>query len=35
MTFVEKNGKSVEEAVAEALKELNITAEQALSLIHI
>ena len=29
MTFVEKNGKSVEEAVAEALKELNITAEQA------
>lgn len=29
MAFVEKNGKSVEEAVAEALKELNITAEQA------
>lgn len=29
MTFVEKNGKSVEEAVAETLKELNITAEQA------
>ncbi len=29
MTFVEKNGKSVEEAVAEALQELNITAEQA------
>lgn len=29
MAFIEKNGKSVEEAVAEALKELNITAEQA------
>lgn len=29
MAFVEKTGKSVEEAVAEALKELNITAEEA------
>lgn len=29
MAFVEKTGKSVEDAVAEALKELNITAEQA------
>lgn len=29
MAVVEKNGKSVEEAVAEALKELNITEEQA------
>lgn len=29
MAFVEKTGRSVEEAVAEALKELNITAEQA------
>lgn len=29
MTFVEKNGKSVEEAVAAALQELNIAAEQA------
>lgn len=29
MAFVEKNGKSVEEAVAAALQELNITADQA------
>ena len=29
MAFVEKTGKSVEEAVAEALKALNITADQA------
>lgn len=29
MAFVEKTGKSVEEAVAAALKELNITADQA------
>ena len=29
MAFVEKSGKSVEEAVAEALRELNITAEEA------
>lgn len=29
MTFVEKTGKSVEEAVAAALQELNIAAEQA------
>ncbi len=29
MAFVEKTGKSVEDAVAEALKELNITVEQA------
>ena len=29
MSFVEKTGKSVEEAVAAALKELNITADQA------
>lgn len=29
MAFVEKSGKSVEEAVAEALKELNITADEA------
>lgn len=29
MAFVEKNGKSVEEAIADALKELNITEEQA------
>lgn len=29
MAFVEKTGKSVEDAVAEALKELNITADQA------
>lgn len=29
MAFIEKTGKSVEEAVAEALKELNITAEEA------
>ncbi len=29
MAFVEKTAKTVEEAVAEALKELNITAEQA------
>ena len=29
MAFVEKTGKTVDEAVAEALKALNITAEQA------
>lgn len=29
MAFVEKTGKSVEEAVAEALRELNITADEA------
>lgn len=29
MAYVEKTGKSVEEAVAEALKELNITADEA------
>ena len=41
MAFVEKTGKSVDEAVAAALAELNVTADQAvvevleLSLIHI
>ncbi len=29
MAFVEKTGKNVDEAIAEALKELNITADQA------
>lgn len=29
MAFVEKKGKNVDEAIAEALKELNITADQA------
>ena len=29
MAFVEKTAKTVEEAVAAALKELNITAEEA------
>ena len=29
MAFVEKTGKTVDEAVAEALKSLNITADQA------
>lgn len=29
MAFVEKTGKSVEEAIADALKELNVTEEQA------
>ena len=29
MAFVEKTGKTVDEAVAEALKALNITADQA------
>lgn len=29
MAFIEKTGKSVDEAVAEALKELNITADEA------
>ena len=28
MTFIEKTGKSVDEAVAKALKELNVTEEQ-------
>ena len=29
MAFVEKTGKTVEEAVAAALKELNVTADDA------
>ena len=29
MAFVEKTGKTVDEAVAEALKALNVTADQA------